>query len=109
MTMRLLLIFGLAAGWLIGATPARAFHEEAPLRSLQASVDGGGEPDYGVADNGGGKTLAEAIEQVRRQTKGRILSAETRVVGNREMHFIKVLTRDGKVQTKRVKGRRVDK
>ena len=107
--MRLLLIFGLAAGLLIGATPARAFHEEAPLRSLQASFDGGGGPDYSVVDKGGGKTLAEAIEQVRRQTKGRILSAETRVNGNREVHHIKVLTRDGKVKTFKIQGRRRDR
>lgn len=106
--MRLLLIFGFAAGLLIGATPARAFHEYAPLRYLQASVDGGA-PDNSVAQKGGGKTLAEAIEQVRRQTKGRILSAETRVNGNREVHHIKVLTRDGKVKTFKIQGRRRDR
>jgi hypothetical protein len=108
MTMRLLLIFGLAAGLLIAATPARAFHAEAPLRDLQAGVGRGG-PDYSVAQKGGGKSLAEAIEQVRRQTKGRILSAETRVEGNREVHHIKVLTRDGKVKTFKIQGRRRDR
>lgn len=53
-----------------------------------------------------GKSLSEAVEQVRRQTGGRILSAETRVEGNREVHYIKVLTKDGKVQTHKVQGRR---
>lgn len=107
--MRVLLIFGLAAGLLIGAAPARAFHEEEPLRNLQAGVDGGGGTDYSVAQKGGGKSLAEAIEQVRRQTKGRILSAETRIEGNREVHHIKVLTRDGKVKTFQIQGRRRDR
>ncbi len=52
------------------------------------------------------KSLAEAIEQVRRKTKGRIVSAETRVSGGREMHYIKVLTKDGKVKTHKVAGRK---
>ena len=50
------------------------------------------------------KSLSEAVEQVRRQTDGRILSAETKVKGNREVHHIKVLTKDGKVKTQKVQG-----
>ena len=53
-----------------------------------------------------GKSLSEAVEQVRRQTGGRILSAETRVEGGREVHHIKVLTDDGKVKTHKVQGRK---
>ena len=53
----------------------------------------------------GGKSLSEAVEQVRRQTGGRILSAETRMQGNREVHHIKVLMKDGKVKTYKVQGR----
>ena len=60
-----------------------------------------------VAQNNDGKTLSQAVEQVRRQTGGRILSAETRVQGNREVHHIKVLTEDGKVKTHKVQGRRL--
>jgi uncharacterized membrane protein YkoI len=56
---------------------------------------------------GGGLTLDQAVEQVRRQYNGRIVSAETRVSGGRETHIIKVLTSDGKVKTVRVPGRRV--
>lgn len=52
-----------------------------------------------------GLTLSEAVEKVRRQYKGRIVSAETRRNGNREVHIIKVLTEDGKVKTVRVPGR----
>ncbi len=48
---------------------------------------------------GGGMTLSEAVESVRRSTDGRIVSAETRTSGGREVHYIKVLTKDGKVKT----------
>jgi hypothetical protein len=64
-----------------------------------ASVD-----RYLVAQNDG-PSLNEAVEQVRRQYNGRIVSAETRMNGNREMHYIKVLTEDGKVKTVRIPGR----
>lgn len=57
------------------------------------------------AYQGGGVTLSQAVAQVRRQYKGQIVSAETRVSGNRETHIIKVLTQDGKVKTVRVAGR----
>lgn len=56
----------------------------------------------------GGMTLSQAVEQVRRQHGGQIVSAETRVSGNRETHIIKVLTQDGKVKTVRVPGRRLN-
>ncbi|MEM7431909.1 MAG: hypothetical protein AAF351_08210 [Pseudomonadota bacterium] len=50
------------------------------------------------------KTLQQAVEQVRRKTSGQILSAETRMKGNREEHRIKVLTRKGEVKTHKVQG-----
>jgi hypothetical protein len=53
---------------------------------------------------GGCTSLDQAVEQVRRQYNGRIVSAETRVSGNREIHYIKVLTDDGKVKTVTVPG-----
>ena len=49
-------------------------------------------------------SLNEAVERVRRQYNGRIVSAETRVSGNREVHHIKVLTSDGKVKTVTIPG-----
>lgn len=64
------------------------------------------ETDNQVSQGKGGKSLSEAVEQVRRQTGGRILSAETRMQGNREVHHIKVLTKDGKVKTHKVQGRK---
>lgn len=54
---------------------------------------------------GNGLTLNQAVEQVRRQYKGRIVSAETKRSGNREVHHVKVLTDDGKVKTVKVQGR----
>jgi uncharacterized membrane protein YkoI len=65
---------------------------------------------YGVSANllvaqSDGPSLDEAVEQVRRQYNGRIVSAETRISGGREMHHIKVLTKDGKVKTVRIPGR----
>ena len=52
-----------------------------------------------------GMSLSEAVEQVRRQYNGRIVSAETKRSGNREVHHIKVLTEDGKVKTVKIPGR----
>lgn len=61
----------------------------------------------GSTQQGDGMTLSQAVEQVRRQYNGRIVSAETVVNGGRETHVIKVLTSDGKVKTVRIPGRRV--
>jgi uncharacterized membrane protein YkoI len=52
-----------------------------------------------------GMSLSQATASVRRRTKGKIISAETRVQGGREVHYIKVL-KDGKVKTHKVNGRR---
>ena len=86
--------------------------------ALALQVDQGTGPMTGVepatttpeleAFQGGGMTLSQAVEQVRRQYGGQIVSAETRVSGGRETHIIKVLTQDGKVKTVRVPGRRLN-
>lgn len=60
--------------------------------------------DLRIAQNDG-MTLSQAVEQVRRQYNGRIVSAETKRSGNREVHHIKVLTQEGKVITVRIPGR----
>ena len=64
-----------------------------------------GERRVQMAQNDG-MSLSEAVEQVRRQTGGRIVSAETRTSNGREMHHIKVLTDDGKVKTHKIQGRK---
>jgi hypothetical protein len=51
-----------------------------------------------------GLTLSQAVEQVRRQYNGRIVSAVTLRNGECVTHVIKVLTKDGKVKTVRVPG-----
>ena len=90
--MRFLLII-LTFGALL-ATPAIA-QDSDPERPIQ------------IAQNDG-KSLSEAVESVRRKTGGRIISAETKRNGNREVHHIKVLTKDGKVKTHKVQGRKRD-
>jgi hypothetical protein len=58
---------------------------------------------------GGGMSLSQAIESVRRGGNvERVISAETKVSGGREVHYIKVLTKDGKVQTHKVPGRQLN-
>ena len=84
-----------------------------PVFALQLSagetIDYGAAAEVDTADSatmqGGGVSLSQAVEQVRRQYKGRIVSAVTEVNGKREVHVIKVLTDDGKVKTVRVQGK----
>ena len=54
-------------------------------------------------------SVSQAVEKVKRDTGGKVLSAQTRVQGNREVHFVKVLTQDGRVRTVRVQGDPVKK
>ena len=103
--MRTLPIIILVAGIALTPLPAAALDLEDALREVRAQY----EPDFvsgARTTQSGGKSLSEAIEQVRRQTGGQILSAKTKVNGNREVHHIKVLTKDGKVRTVKVQGRR---
>ncbi|MEX2495274.1 MAG: hypothetical protein WD448_04245 [Woeseia sp.] len=72
--------------------------------TASASLEHNDQARIVVAQNGG-LSLGEAVEQVRRQYNGRIVSAETKISGNREVHHIKVLTSDGKVKTVRIPGR----
>lgn len=74
--------------------------------SEQGALTAPDAPELLVHQNGG-LTLDQAVEQVRRQYNGRIVSAKTTVSGGRETHVIKVLTDDGKVKTVRVPGHRV--
>jgi uncharacterized membrane protein YkoI len=96
---------------LVGPAAGHAFDLEDSLRQVYAQAQGGRDDadDLRTTQGNGGKSLSEAISQVRRQTGGQILSAETRVSGNREVHYIKVLTKDGKVKTVKVQGRRRDR
>jgi uncharacterized membrane protein YkoI len=82
---------------------ADAFDLERNLKAQHVQYQG--EPLLQVAQSDG-MSLSEAIESVRSRTGGRVVSAETRVSNGREVHYIKVLTKDGKVKTHKVNGRR---
>ena len=88
--VRLLLITLLSC--ILALTPAIAqeFEPEQPFQIVQND----------------GMTLSEAIESVRGKTDGRILDAQTKTSGDRETHHIKVLTKDGKVKTYKIPGRK---
>lgn len=91
----LLCASGAAGAWQLGQ----------PLAANQSTAS---DVPAAEAFQNGGMTLSQAVEQVRRQYNGQIVSAETQVSGNRETHIIKVLTEDGKVKTVRVPGRRLN-
>jgi len=86
--------------------PVQAFEIEQTLRELSSNFHDCDQQHYQIAQKGDGMSLAEAIASVRRKTNGRIVSAETKVSGGREVHYIKVLTKDGKVRTHKVPGRK---
>ncbi|MBT8086554.1 MAG: hypothetical protein KJO46_00900 [Gammaproteobacteria bacterium] len=100
--MRSLLTLVLLLGLTVLSPAAKAFDLEESLRELHPQYQAA--PLYQVTQNG--MSLAQATESVRRRTGGRIVSAQTRIQGGREVHYIKVLTKDGKVKTHKVNGRR---
>lgn len=101
--MRLLSTILLAV--MLTAAPTLLLADRPGAEARQSHVPAaGGERRFMLAQSSG-LSLGEAVEQVRRQYNGRIVSAETRMSGNRETHVIKVLTDDGKVKTVRIPGR----
>lgn len=52
-----------------------------------------------------GESLDSAVARIRGSTGGRVLSAETRNEDGQNVHYIRVLTRNGKVKRIRVEGR----
>ena len=80
---------------------ADAFDLEENLKAQHVQYQG--EPLLQVAQSNC-MSLSEAIESVRSRTGGRVVSAETKVSNGREVHYIKVLTEDGKVKTHKVNG-----
>jgi uncharacterized membrane protein YkoI len=101
--MRLTLTLLLFSTLVLLAPRADAFDLEEALKEMHPQYAGA--PAFSVTQQDG-MTLSQATESVRRRTNGRIVSAQTRVQGGREVHYIKVLTKDGKVKTHRVNGRR---
>ena len=84
---------------------AQAFDLEESLKQLHEQYRMHETADLRVAQ-GGGMTLDQAIESVRRRGDvDKILSAETKREGNREVHHIRYLTKNGTVKTARINGR----
>ena len=102
MRMALALLMLAAAAFL--PLEASAFDLEENLRAQHPQYQGASQ--LHVAQSGC-TTLSQAIESVRNRTGGRVVNAETKVQGGREVHYIKVLTADGKVKTHKVNGCRV--
>jgi hypothetical protein len=93
----------LIAAVLLLPAAADAFDLEESLRQLHPQHQQVWKPDLRVAKDG--MTLDQAIESVRRRGDvDRILSAETRRDGDRETHYIRYLTKDGKVKTAKIRG-----
>ena len=99
--MRAFLTLVLLTALVLLAPRAQAFEPEQALRELHVQYQG--EQTFHVAQSG--MSLSQATEMIRRRTGGQVLSAQTRVEGGREVHYIKVL-KDGKVKTHKVNGRR---
>jgi uncharacterized membrane protein YkoI len=75
-----------------------------PVAAQRFSADGmmrPGEQRMHLA-KAGGESLNSAVARIRKQTGGRVLSAETKNEGGVQVHLIRVLTRDGKVKRFRV-------
>lgn len=100
MRLMLTLVFLVSAAFLPGQ--AAAFDLEKSLKEQHVQYQE--EPSHRVTQSNG-RSLSQAIESIRRQTGGKVLSAETRVQGGREVHHIKVL-KDGKVKVHKVNGRK---
>jgi len=100
--MRLILTLLFFVAMAMVPATASAFDLEETLREQHVQYQG--KDDIRVVQSGG-MSLSQAIESVRKRTGGKVVSAETRVQGGREVHHIKVLTKDGKVKTYKVNGR----
>ena len=102
--MRISLTLLLLAAAALMSPHAMAFDLEDNLKALHEQYEPA--PEIVIAQRDG-MSLSEATAMVRRSLRpgDRIVSAETRVQGGREVHYIKILTKDGKVQTRRVNGR----
>ena len=104
--MRSLFILLVTLPLMLGTASASALVLEQAAEGRLSLQTGRSTADFRIAKDDG-MTLSEAIESVRRQTGGQIVSASTKVSNGRETHHVKVLTKDGKVKTVKVPGRKV--
>ncbi|MDJ0711353.1 MAG: hypothetical protein QNJ14_13235 [Woeseiaceae bacterium] len=103
--MRISLTLVLLAAAAVLPSRAVAFDLEENLRTLHEQYESG--PALVVAQRDG-MSLSEATAMVRRSLKpgDRIVKAETKVQGGREVHHFRIVTKDGRVRTRTVNGRR---
>jgi hypothetical protein len=101
---RITLTILLLAAAIAATGPVDAGQRRDPAVTAPVIVEARDDRDL-VITQSNGPSLSEAVEMVRRQYKGRIISAETKTSGNCERHHIKVLTEDGTVKTVRIQGR----
>jgi hypothetical protein len=103
--MRIALTLLLLAAAALMPLRASAFDLEESLKAQHAQY--AGEPLMLIAQSNG-MSLSQATASVRSRLRpgDRIVEAKTSVQGGREVHLIKVLTKDGRVKTHRVNGRR---
>ena len=99
--MRLILTLLIFAAAALLPAQASTFDLEKSLKALHVQYPG--EVEYQVAQSGC-MSLSQAIESIRNRTGGKVVSATTRAQGGRDVHHIKVLTKDGKVKTYKVNG-----
>jgi len=62
-------------------------------------------PQVGLAQSGNGYSLDEAVAAARQRTGGKVTRARTKRSNGREVHEIRVLTKDGHVRTLRFSGK----
>ena len=63
-------------------------------------------PQVGLAQSGDGYSLDEAVAAARKRTGGKVTRARTKRSNGREVHEVRVLTKDGHVRTLRFNARR---
>ena len=105
MTVTNLLRILICSAVILGPPGAQAFDLEESLKQLHEQYRMHETADLHIAQ-GGGMTLDQAIDSVRRRGDvDKILSAETKREGDREVHYIRYLTKNGTVKTARINGR----
>lgn len=104
-SMLKILLLGTVLGFAAPALAGTLDDRDPRVRSGESGIVGSESEHSLTVTQSNGPTLAEAVEMVKRQYKGRIVSAETKKRGNRDVHHIKVLTEDGKVKTVQIQGR----
>lgn len=93
----------LATGVLTGALIVTLAAGPAPIASATwwpAANQGSAE-----SNRRGEVSLEDAVARVQRATGATVIAAETRLVDGRAVHFVKVLSRDGRVRIYRVDAR----